>query len=860
MPKDKKKNQKPSKVAKSPEEKNNKEQSKSFENKFKVIKSSELKLDKEKDLKKTKNKNNTNKKKLIVVESPTKVKTLNRFLNNEYKIIASVGHIRDLPKKELGINIEDNFSLMYETIPGKEEIIKNIKMEAKKADKIILASDPDREGEAIAWHITTCITEEIPKPKEAFERILLEEITEKGIKEALQNPRGLNDNLINAQQARRALDRLVGYLISPLLWQLTSKRLWLSAGRVQTVALKLICEREEKIEKFVPEEYWNVQSLFETKNKEQFWALLLKRENKPYKPKTKEETDEIIEKIKNLDAEVSKYETKKVKKYAPPPLITSTLQQEANKRYSMGTQQIMRVAQQLYEGIDLGEKGQVGLITYMRTDSTRLSLEAIKNVRKYISTNFSKEYLPDKPIIYKSKRTAQEAHEAIRPTDVNLTPESIKKFLTKDQFKIYQLIWQRFVACQMSHSEIEKTIIQIKVDDFTFQTSSSRVLFDGYLKIYGDKKDLETGFIPKVKVKDKLKVIDIKGEQNFTKPPSRFTDGTLVKELEENGIGRPSTYAPIIGVLIERGYVKREDNFLVPTTLGKIIKSVLIKLFRSLFEINFTANMEEQLDKIEEGKTVWTSLIKDFYNDLNPQIKKVEKNLSKIKEEIIGQQEEECPRCGNRLVLKWSKEGPFLGCSNYPECKYTKPLREEENQINEIKKQTEGKNCPLCGSELVLKKGPKGFFLGCSNYPNCKFTENLKKNEKEDKKVEELSKKIEGKNCPECGNALVIKRSKYGFFIACSNYPECKYTRSSIEESVIPCPECKEGKIYPKKTKRNRIFYGCSKYPECKFAIWNPPVQKECPECKYPVMEEIRNKSGKTYKCPECSFKIEKEN
>ncbi len=736
-------------------------------------------------------------KKLLVVESPTKVKTISKFLGKEFVIKASKGHIKDLPENTLGVDIEHNFKPTYRTIKGKEKILKEIKDAAKQSAEIYLAPDPDREGEAIAWHIA----QEIKKTAKdkPIKRAVFHEITKRAVEEAIRHPRELDENLFNAQQARRILDRLVGYKLSPLLWEKVKRGL--SAGRVQSVAVKIVCDREREIQNFVPKEFWVIKVNLEGKEPPPFSAKLSKIDNKKAEVSNKEKAEEIKKELKRLPFVVEKIEKKRVKRNPPPPFITSRLQQEASRRFGFSAKKTMMLAQRLYEGVELGDLGSVGLITYMRTDSVRIADEAIQMVRNYIEKNYGKEYLPFRPNKFKNKNSAQDAHEAIRPTSTQYTPDFVKKYLDTDMFKIYKLIWDRFVASQMPSAEYDQVTVTIKAGRFTFSATGKKLVFQGYLKIYSDQTieeepKEEKQIFPHLIEGEKLNLLEIITEQNFTKPPPRFTEGTLVRELEEKGIGRPSTYATIISTIQDRGYVKKEKNILIPTDLGFLITDLLKESFPEIMNEKFTAEMEKRLDLIEEGQRNWVEDLKEFYQRFEKALSKAKVEMKNIKKEGLEITDEKCPICGAPLVVRYGRFGKFLACSNYPKCKYTKPLPQE-----------------------------------------IEYT---------------------GEKCPECGGNLIIKRGRGGVkFIACENYPTCKYTKPY--SLGIKCPECGEGEIVERVSGKGKIFYSCSRYPECKFALWDEPVNVKCPSCGYPLLVKKRGKGRSIYyQCPSCGAKFRK--
>ncbi|MGI6114472.1 MAG: type I DNA topoisomerase, partial [Mahellales bacterium] len=669
-------------------------------------------------------------KNLVIVESPAKAKTIGKFLGKSYKVEASMGHIRDLPKSQMGIDIENNFEPKYITIRGKGEIINKIKKEAKNCKKVFLATDPDREGEAISWHLAKILN--ISENDKC--RIEFNEITKKAIQSAIKNPRTIDKTLVDAQQARRVLDRLVGYKISPLLWRKIRKGL--SAGRVQSVATRIICDRELEIQKFVPEEYWTIDVLLrEPEHKQSFKAQFYGSKGKKLTIKSKEMADEIVGKVKDEQFVVEKVQKGKKKRNPPPPFTTSTLQQEASRKLGFTTKKTMVVAQQLYEGIEIKGEGAVGLITYIRTDSTRVSSETKKDCKDYILNTYGVQYTQKREIIYKNKGNAQNAHEAIRPTSVYRVPDDIKSSLSRDQYKLYKLVFDRFLASQMSPAEYDTSSITIKADEYTFKAKGSIMTFDGYTVIYtegkDDKDDEGETKLPELVEGQILNVEKILPDQHFTQPPPRFTEASLVKILEEKGIGRPSTYAPTISTIISRGYITREKKTLFPTELGFIVTELMKDYFNDIVDEKFTAEMEKQLDEIEEGNKGWRTLIDNFYASFKKTLENADQKIEKIN--IQDEETDElCEKCGRNLVIKQGRYGKFLACPGFPECRYTKPIIEDTNM-----------NCPLCSGKVVIRKSKKGRkFYGCSNYPECNF---VSWDQPHDEK------------CPKCGHYMVIK-------------------------------------------------------------------------------------------------------
>lgn len=679
------------------------------------------------------------KKNLVIVESPSKAKTIGKFLGGRYKVIASVGHVRDLPKSKLGIDIENDFDPQYISIRGKGEIIKELKKEAKSASKVYLATDPDREGEAISWHLAFLLGIDHNTPC----RIVFNEITEKAIKDAIKNPRPIDESLVDAQQARRVLDRLVGYQISPLLWR--KVRRGLSAGRVQSAALKIICDRENEIKNFKPKEFWTIEAEFEKDRK--FTAKLAEYKDKKLEIENKEQTDNILKELKQGEYTVGNIEEKDRSRKAAAPFTTSSLQQDAANKLNFSTRKTMMVAQQLYEGIEIKGQGIIGLVSYIRTDSVRISEEAKQASKEYIINSMGSEYYSNN-IYTNKKKDVQDAHEAIRPSHIDLEPDAIKDSVTKDQYNLYKLIWTRFVASQMSPAKFKAVNAAVMNGDYKFKATGSKLIFDGFLKVYSQSKDGEENkLLPHLEKGEKLQPSDIKGEQNFTQPPARFTEASLVKDLEDKDIGRPSTYAPIVATLMDRNYITKEKKSLIPTELGFIVTDVMQQYFKEIVDTGFTAQMEEELDDIEVKKIPWKSVIKDFYGTFEKELKIAEKEIKKVEFEVelTG---EVCEKCGRPMAIKHGRFGAFAACTGYPECKNTKPLVE-----------TIDVKCPKCGRDIVARRSKKGrVFYGCSGYPDC---------------TQSYWNKPVNKKCPKCGALLVEKKTKNGKY-ACSN-SECDY-------------------------------------------------------------------------------------
>jgi DNA topoisomerase-1 len=690
---------------------------------------------------------------LVIVESPAKAKTIKKYLGNDYKITASMGHIRDLPQSHLGVDIKNDFNPMYIIIAGKSTLIKELKADAEKAEKILLATDPDREGEAISWHLSHILKID----PETDCRITFNEITKNAVVNAVKQPRPIDMNLVDAQQARRILDRIVGYEISPVLWKKIRKGL--SAGRVQSVATRIICDREAEIENFIPKEYWSIDTQFKKEDGLIFAARFHGKNGKKFEIKNKDESDEILALLKDSAFIVSNVKKREKKRNPAPPFITSTLQQEASRKLGYSAQKTMMIAQQLYEGVEIGSEGSVGLITYMRTDSVRLSDNAVKEARDYILENFGKEYLPSKPRYFKTKSAAQDAHEAIRPSYAKRNPHSLKDWLSADQYKLYKLIWDRFMACQMEPAVFDTISVEIEgtpktIDSKTvinFRASGSKLVFKGFMALYVEGKDDEedelSQILPNIEKDESLVLINTEANQHFTEPPARYTEATLVKALEEKGIGRPSTYAPTISTIINRGYVERNKKQLVPTELGRIVNQLMVANFADIVNVNFTAEMENKLDKVEEGDIQWKAVLREFYEPFKETVKKAE-TISKI-EMPVEVSDEVCDKCGKQMVIKIGRFGKFLACPGFPECKNTKPFLEEA-----------GVKCPKCSGRVIYRKTKRGRkYLGCENYPKCDFmTWDMPSD----------------KTCPKCSNFLTQKSKGNIITYKCSN-TECDY-------------------------------------------------------------------------------------
>jgi DNA topoisomerase-1 len=802
------------------------------------------------------------KKSLVIVESPAKANTINKYLGSDYVVKASLGHVKDLPKSKLGVDVEHNFEPVYDVIPGKEKVIKELRAAAKSANRILLAADPDREGEAICQHLK----EILDGSKAEILRVLFNEITPKAIRAAVENPGPINQHVVDAQQARRILDRLVGYQISPLLWD--KVRRGISAGRVQTVALRLIVEREREILAFKPEEYWSIIAKLEGHEPPQFDARLVKVKGKTAEVKEQKEADHVLDVVKSSEFLVESVVTKEKKRNPVPPFTTSKLQQDAARKLRFTVKKTMMLAQRLYEGVELGaEEGRIGLITYMRTDSTRISDDAMQMVRSYVSDVYGGPYLPEKPVIYKSKKDAQDAHEAIRPTFVGRRPDDLKAFLSEDELKLYRLIWTRFVASQMNPAVYDQTTVDISAKDYTFRASGRVMKFDGFLAVYEestdeDAKPLEPDdeqdiTLPALKQGEKLKLIDITPKQHFTEPPPRFTEASLVKTLEEKGIGRPSTYATILTTIQDREYVTKDQGKFRPTELGTVVTEMLVKHFEEIFDIQYTARMEEELDEVEEGKMTWVQALDEFYKKFEKDLKKASKNMENLKKQEIPT-DEKCEKCGSPMVIKWGQFGRFMACSGYPECKNTKEITTDEapKEGGEASAENaEPEPCENCGKPMALKRGRFGQFLACTGYPECKTTRKIAAGTKTPKKPDVILDEV----CPQCGQAkMVLKEGRFGEFISCSNYPKCKYIKPKTVGVPCPKPGC-GGELIERRSKRGKLFYGCIRYPDCDFVLWNKPVPEQCPQCGAPfLLEKSTKREGLVRYCNEesCDYKV----
>ena len=797
---------------------------------------------------------------LVVVESPAKAKTINKYLGRDFKVVASMGHIRDLPKSKLGVDIDEGFVPVYEPIPARKKVIKQLRDAAKGVSRIYVATDPDREGEAIGWHLAN----ELGAKGRKIGRLLFNEITKKAVLEALTEERAIDQQMVDAQQARRVLDRIVGYKLSPLLWD--KVRRGLSAGRVQSVALKLVCDREAEVEQFVAEEYWHIFARLAGSVPPEFDSKVVTKGTHALKVTRESEAKEVVSDLEQASFAVRSVTTKERKKQAPPPFITSKLQQTAR----FPVKKTMMIAQQLYEGIELPGEESVGLISYMRTDSTRVTDEAITDVRGHIGDRYGAEFVPAKPRYFRKKADAQDAHEAIRPTGMHYDPETVRPHLTRDQYSLYRLIWNRFVASQMAPATFDDTTIEVEAGEYLLRAKGSVPKFSGWLSVYQQpgsesaapepvdqpagadgEEGATAGLLPKLTAGDRLELRKLNPEQKFTQPPSRFSEATLVKELEENGIGRPSTYASIIGVLQTREYAEKVEGRFRPTRLGRLVIDLLVKSFNDILAVDYTRSLEEQLDKIEDGAADYRGILASFYEKFSTALGKAAETMPNVKAEGLPS-DVTCDKCGAPMVVKVGRFGLFLACSAYPECTNTRELEETESDADE-----EPKDCEKCGKPMVVKRGRFGQFLACSGYPDCKTTRKLIESKggltaaKPDQLLDE--------KCPRCDSNLVVKQGRFGEFTACSNYPKCRYVK--LKSTGVACPK-DGGDIVERKSKRGRAFYGCVNYPGCDFTLWNRPLAESCPTCGAPyLVEKITKRSGHQVLCnnDDCNYKRTEE-
>ncbi len=745
---------------------------------------------------------------LVIVESPAKAKTIKKYLGSGYSVLASVGHIMDLPPSDLGVDVEKDFEPRYVVIRGKAKVLKKITDAAKGVDDVYLAPDPDREGEAIAWHIAQHIRKSVKGRGKAkagkkgaaaaesgprIHRARFNEITARAIKEAIGTPVDLDNHLFEAQQARRILDRLVGYRLSPLLWE--KVRRGLSAGRVQSVAVRIVCEREDEIGRFVSQEYWSVIADMEGSLPPPFEAKLVKIDGKDVAISEEKGATGIVEELKRQTFKLAAIRKSERRRNPAPPFTTSKLQQEAARKLGFTAKKTMTLAQMLYEGVEIGDEGSVGLISYMRTDSTRVSDTAIAEVREFISARFGAELLPETPNIYKSKRGAQDAHEAVRPTSLAYPPERVEKYLERDALRLYDLIWKRFVASQMRPAIYDQTAFDIQAGRFLLRATGQILRFPGFIAVYiegedevSEKDEEENPTLPLLSEGETLKLLKIEPHQHFTQPPPRFTEASLVKELEEKGIGRPSTYASIMSVIQDKGYVAKLEGRFSPSQLGRLVNDLLVGSFPAILDVGFTARMEDELDEVEEGRRGWVATLREFYAPFAEALSHARENMRNVKREQV-ETKIPCEKCGNMMVIKWGRHGEFLACSTYPECRTTKEFtRNPDGTISVAEAPKTDERCDLCGGPMVLKRG------------------------------------------------------RYGEFLACANYPTCKGTKSI--STGVTCPECGKGQLVQKRSKRGKVFYGCDRYPGCKFALWDKPVAGTCPQCGSTVLVEKAARRG----------------
>jgi len=745
---------------------------------------------------------------LVIVESPAKAKTIKGYLGKNYKVTASKGHVRDLPKSTLGVDVEDNFKPKYINIRGKGDLIKELKTDAKNADTVFLATDPDREGEAIAWHLATVLG--IAEDK--IKRVKFNEITKPCVKQAIKDSSKIDMNLVDAQQARRILDRIVGYKLSPVLWK--NIKSGLSAGRVQSVATKMVVDRENEIRAFKPKEYWSIDVTLETTDGKTFEAYYYGTPDKKQDLKSKAETDKVLSAIEGKDFVVKSMKKSQRTKNPAPPFTTSTLQQEAYKRLGFASAKTMKTAQELYEGVQLGDKGTHGIISYMRTDSLRISDIAAESAKQYITENFGSEYYPNQRRIYKSRNDAQDAHEAIRPSYLEFSPKEIRAYLSNDQYKLYKLIWDRFIASQMASAVIDTVTIDSVCENALFRSTGSVIKFAGFMSVYEETSDEESNektvnsYLPYTYEGEHLKGSGLVSEQHFTQPPARFTEASLIKALEEKGIGRPSTYTPTITTIIQRGYVERAAKALAPTPLGEATNSLMVDNFPDITDYNFTANMETSLDDIENGSKQLIDVLKDFYDGFEQEMEKAEETVKDKSYKLpVVETDITCEKCGRTMVIKSGRFGKFAACPGYPECKNTKPLDKDGNAIT---KESE-KVAPVPAPDDI--------------------------------------------RCDKCGSSMVVKKSRYGSFYACSKYPECKGTRPINQELDVPCPLC-SSKLVVRRGRNRTVFYSCSSYPDCKFTSCDTPTNNKCPDCGSMLLKK-RGKNMCVCYNKACSYKGE---
>jgi len=747
---------------------------------------------------------------LVIVESPAKAKTLKKYLGRNFDVKASVGHIKDLPKSKIGVDVDNDFEPTYELIKGKQKVVEDITKAASKASAVYLAADPDREGEAIAWHVAQTLN--VPKSK--IFRVLFNEITKSAVLKAIESPIELNRPRYESQQARRILDRLVGYKISPILW--TKVRRGLSAGRVQSVAVRMISEREKEVAAFIPKAYWSIEATVSSEAKE-FPARISRIDDLRVDRLTidrEEWANEIVQASQSAPWKIASVVQKSRKRNPDPPFITSTLQQESSKRLYFSAKKTMTLAQQLYEGIEIGDEGATGLISYMRTDSTRLSDDAIKDARQWIEKTLGKEFLPAQPLEYKNKKNAQDAHEAVRPTSIEYPPEKVKAYLDEDQFKLYDLIWKRYLACQMEQAIFDQTTVDFDVagtdsKKYQFRSTGSVLRFPGFLAVWQSEEeksgdDVLGVQLPDLTEKSQIQCRSVVSEKHFTQPPPRFSESSLIKELEEKGIGRPSTYAAILSTIQDRKYVEKKENRFYPTELGTLVTELLVENFKNIVDVQFTATMEDRLDQIEEGNANWITTLREFYSPFEETLKEAAQKMRDVKREETPT-DLTCPKCTKPLIIKWGRNGKFVACQGYPECRFTSEFVQEEGVVKLVAQPTTDEKCANCGQPMLVKNGRFGRFLACSAYPTCKTTKAI--------------------------------------------------------TTGIQCPECKQGELSEKRTRFGKSFYSCTRYPECKYAIWDKPLKQPCPSCQHPfLVEHYTKKEGASIRCPnKCGYEAKPE-
>jgi DNA topoisomerase-1 len=830
---------------------------------------------------------------LVIVESPAKAKTINKFLGRGFTVKASMGHVRDLPKRTLGVD-EETFQPTYQVLTEKKQTLGELKKAAKKADEVYLASDPDREGEAICWHLKEELQKETDAP---FRRVLFNEITQRAVRAAFDHPLEIDTNKVDAQQARRILDRLVGYKISPLLWD--KVRRGLSAGRVQSVALRIICEREREILGFQSQEYWSLTASLAAGEPPLFQAKLQSQDGKKAEPASQADVERLLGELgwriretrqdeqRGLVVEVeaavpnptpfrvSKVQAKETRKNPAPPFTTSKLQQDAARQLGFAVSRTMRVAQRLYEGQELGDAGNIGLITYMRTDSTRVSDEALAAVRSHIASTYGEASLPREPRFFRAAKRAQEAHEAIRPTSMDYTPQMVKDWLGRDELRLYTLIWNRFVASQMEAAVFDTTRADIEAGRLTFRATGSVLKFPGWLSVYHEGLDddapaREEGVddapeeddrrLPPLVEGQLVELRELLPRQHFTQPPPRYTEATLVRELEENGIGRPSTYATILATIQNRDYVEKEGKRFHPTELGLLVNELMVDSFGDIVDVGYTARMEEELDRIEEGELNWVDALREFKGKFEHDLERARREMRDVKREAI-KTDQVCDKCGQPMVVKWGRFGRFLACSGYPECKNTREI----NGSGEIDRaavpaaaktakvaaepnpiEAEADPCEKCGKPMVLRRGRYGQFLACSGYPECKTTRKVLVSK--DGKAEVKADVLLDEACPKCGERLAVKQGRFGEFTSCSDYPKCRYVK--MKETGVRCPRCTKGAIVERRSRRGKTFWGCSEYPDCDFVVWRRPIDKPCPACAQPyLLERVTKRHGAQWIC-----------